>query len=154
MYKLTHFSDCLTLELCRMQRFHFYQDPLLSEPPIIQLPVDLGEVFVLYPQTGSPWPIQHSSVFRAVVGFRTIMNEIGNRTFGFEKARGPLSLDEAMGYRARILEWMQSLPSSLSPRQIVLPAPLKLQYAHTLNTCFEANPFLQHAHLQSHDEFV
>lgn len=130
-----------------MQRFHFYQEPLLSEPPVIQLPADLGEVFVMYPQAESPWPIRHSSVFRAVVEFRTIMNGIGNRTFGSGKARGPLSLDEAMGYRARLLEWMQSLPASLSPSQIVLPAPLKLQYAPTLNTCLEANPSLQHAHL-------
>ncbi|RSL62721.1 hypothetical protein CEP53_004692 [Fusarium sp. AF-6] len=115
-----------------MQQFHFYLEPLLSEPPVIELPVDLGEIFVMYPHAGSPWPVQHSSVFRAVIGFRTIMNEIGIRNFGIGKTRGPLSLAEAMGYHAKLLEWMQSLPTSLSPGQIVLPAHLKL-HMHIYN---------------------
>ncbi|RSL48676.1 hypothetical protein CEP51_015601 [Fusarium floridanum] len=122
-----------------MQQFHFYLEPLLSEPPVIELPVNLGELFVMYPHAASSWPIQHSAVFRAVVGFRTIMNEIGVRNFGSGKDRGALSLGEAMVYRAKILEWMESLPPSLSPSQIVLPAPLKLQYAHTSNARFEAD---------------
>ncbi|KAH7264601.1 hypothetical protein B0J15DRAFT_511621 [Fusarium solani] len=108
------------------QQFHFYLEPLLSEQPVIELPVDLGEIIVMYPHAGSPWPIQHSSVFHAIIGFRTIMNE----------GRGPLSLDEAMSYRAKLLERMRSLPASLlaslSPGQIVLPTHLKL-HMHLYN---------------------
>ncbi|RSL52669.1 hypothetical protein CEP54_010772 [Fusarium duplospermum] len=109
-----------------VQRFHFYLEPLLPNPPAIQLPPDLGEIFVMYPQSQSPLPIQHSSVFRAVAEFRTIMNEIGNRTFGPGKAQGAVSFTEALNYRAKLLEWMHSLPVSLSPSRIVLPAQLKI----------------------------
>ncbi|UPK93777.1 hypothetical protein LCI18_004712 [Fusarium solani-melongenae] len=37
-----------------------------------------------------------------------------------------------MGYRAKLLEWMQSVPASLSPGQIVLLTHLKL-YMHVYN---------------------
>ncbi|KAI8714859.1 Zn(2)-C6 fungal-type domain-containing protein [Fusarium sp. LHS14.1] len=115
-----------------MQQFHFYLEPLLSEPPTIELPTDLGEIFVMYPHAGSPWPVQHSSVFRAIIGFRKIMNEVGIRNFGSGKDQGPLNLDEAMSYRAKLLEWMQYLPTSLSPSQIVLPTHLKI-HIHLYN---------------------
>ncbi|KAM6521846.1 hypothetical protein FALCPG4_011550 [Fusarium falciforme] len=60
------------------------------------------------------------------------MNEVGIRNFGSGKGRGPLSLHEAIGYRAQLLGWMQSLPASLSPGQIVLPTHLKL-HMHVYN---------------------
>ncbi|WAO94306.1 Hypothetical protein NCS54_01188400 [Fusarium falciforme] len=60
------------------------------------------------------------------------MNEVGRRNFGSGKGRGPLSLHEVMGYRAKLLEWMQSLPASLSPGQIALPRHLKL-HMHVYN---------------------
>lgn len=110
-----------------MQLFHFFQEPLLSEPPVAPLTVDIGELWVRYPQAPDPWPIHHGHVFRAIARFRTIMNEAGNRSFGPGKSKGPMTLEEAMVFREKLVNWLQSLPSPLAPNNLALPTSLKLQ---------------------------
>ncbi|KAK5997432.1 Nitrogen assimilation transcription factor nit-4-like protein [Cladobotryum mycophilum] len=119
-----------------VQLFHYYQEPLLSESPVIPLSGDMGEVWVKYPHARDPWPINQSPVFYALVRFRAIINEIGLRNFGRDKAKGPITLDEALAYRQKLLDWQQSLPPPLTTYLAVLPAPLKLHmHFHNMMIC-------------------
>ncbi|KAH8653825.1 putative C6 transcription factor [Xylariales sp. PMI_506] len=111
------------------QFFHFYQAPLLPEPPACQLPEpsDIGELWVMYPGIARPTPLHHGYVFTALCEFRRIINNVGDRSYGRGQDRGPIDFEEAMAYRQYLLDWHESLPRALEPDHIVSPAQLKLQ---------------------------
>ncbi|KAI0161186.1 hypothetical protein GGR52DRAFT_164583 [Hypoxylon sp. FL1284] len=135
--------------------FHTFQPPILKDPPARPLPeVDdaaeyYGEIWVKYPLGRQPIPMLNGLVFRAVSGFRVIMNEITISSFASPKSFSRMSLDTAIGYRSRLLAWYGNLPEPLRARNIALPSHLKIHihYHVLLIALFE--PFVQMGYIHT-----
>ncbi|KAL7624724.1 hypothetical protein AAE478_006295 [Parahypoxylon ruwenzoriense] len=135
--------------------FHTFQPPIIKDPPTRPLPeVDdtlayYGEIWMKYPLAQEPIPIYNGLVFRAISQFRVIMNEITKLSFGLPKSFSRMSLEAALGFRARLLAWYENLPEPLQARNIALPSHLKLHihYHILLMSLFE--PFMQMGHVHA-----
>ncbi|PHH65848.1 hypothetical protein CDD81_1217 [Ophiocordyceps australis] len=123
-----------------LHKFHFFEAPHLDRPPAIELPHDLGEIWVRYPHCSRPMALDHSLTVRAVFHFRALLNKISYRCFSRQgQQQGPLALDEAMVFRNDLTKWLQSLPAPFSAKFMVFPSHLKmhLHYHEAIITLFE-----------------
>jgi hypothetical protein len=111
--------------------FHMFRPPVLREPPLHDLPdperdmTFYGEVHVRYPGSDQQGHIQQGYVFRALSGFRTILNAVALDLSSSEGDRLPPA--RLLHYWRGIRDWYSSLPACLAPENIALPSHLKLQ---------------------------
>jgi hypothetical protein len=114
---------------------------LTRQAPIFEVPqsflVDIpshdfhpGEVWVLYPQAPHPIPLYHGLVFGTLCGLMVIMHDIAIRLYGSGQRNGPITLDEALQYREKLLAWETALPTALQADQVVHPIHIKIQYVY------------------------
>ena len=105
--------------------------PILTKPPEEPLPDPskdsrwYGEIWVKYPMSQSLSPIYFGQVFKAKCRFRIIMSEFCSAAYSNGVG---VTLDKANSFYARLKTWYDDLPGPLSPKNIVLPAHLQLQY--------------------------
>ncbi|KAF5625839.1 n-terminal fungal transcription regulatory domain protein [Fusarium tjaetaba] len=110
--------------------FHFFRPPLIKSPPRFPLldPKDNAswypELWIMYPLAQSPIPIDLGHHFKAVSESRALVNKIGACAFPTLQSQKKLTLDEAWGFYLMLKKWYDELPSSLSPRNAVLPFQL------------------------------
>jgi len=104
--------------------------PLIKEPPKWPLPDPsedpswYGEIWVKYPLNHGLSPMYLGEVIHARSQFRIIMNEFCDAAYS-EGSKVGVNL--AYQFRERLEEWYENLPTSLTPRRIVLPGQLQLQ---------------------------
>ncbi|KAH8198531.1 hypothetical protein TruAng_007310 [Truncatella angustata] len=117
--------------------YHMFQPPLLNEPPNHDLPGVLqdtaffGNIHVKYPGSEHKVDISHGHVFRAMSGFRIIMNAVALELYG--SGQNGLSLDRLDHFWQAIKDWYRSLPACLEADKIALPNHLKLHmHMHVL----------------------
>lgn len=109
--------------------------PLIKKPPVWPLPDPLqdpswyGEVWVKYPLTHGLSASCVSEVFRARSLFRIIMNEFCDAAYSEDSE---VNIDLAYQLRERLEDWYNNLREPLTPKRIVLPGQLQLQYAFHL----------------------
>ncbi|KAF4967251.1 hypothetical protein FSARC_5163 [Fusarium sarcochroum] len=118
--------------------FHFFRPPMMKSPPRYLLldPKDNSawypELWIMYPLSQNPIPIQLGDHFKAVAEFYILLNDVGKFAFPKLQPRRKLTLDEAWGFYLTLKEWYNNLPDSLSPSQAVLPFQL-LVHLHYFN---------------------
>ncbi|ETS79216.1 hypothetical protein PFICI_09069 [Pestalotiopsis fici W106-1] len=117
--------------------FHMFRSPPLLEPPLHHLPDAehdpsfFGEVHVRYPGAKQKVDINHGHVFKAMSGFRTILNAASLEVSMSEGDR--LLPVRLLHYWRSIEGWYSSLPQCLKARNIALPSHLKLHmHMHVL----------------------
>ena len=104
---------------------------LITAPPALVLPENpdaYGEIWLKYPSTRAPVPVRFEQTFRAVIEFRTIMNEITNSMFPSPGPKQPISMPQALAYRSRLQHWYERLPDHLEPKNLIIPAHFHIQY--------------------------
>lgn len=91
-----------------------------------------------YPLTQSPVPTHHGLLFKAKADFWTIVNEFSLLTFSHHRSPSKLSVNQVFAFYNRLRAWLHGLPEPLTPKNVVLPAQLKLhmQYNHILIDLF------------------
>lgn len=94
-------------------------------PDPLQDPEWYSELCVRYPTDQKLVPVRHPQVFHAICQFRIILNVIAEASWG-KQAKG-MSLAETVQFYERLQTWLDGLPTCFMPRNIVLPAHLKLQ---------------------------
>lgn len=114
-----------------LNSYHMFQPPILREPPSIELPdpeddmTFYGEVFIRYPESKWKVDVRHGHVFRAVSGFRAILNDVA---LDLSNGEGrPLSPARLHYHWQRIMVWYEGLPPCLAVERIALPCHLKVQ---------------------------
>lgn len=106
--------------------------PLIKKPPVWPLPDPLqdpswyGEVWVKYPLNHGLSSSCASEVFRARSLFRIVMNEFCDAAYSKDSE---VDIDLAYQLRERLEGWYNSLREPLTPKRIVLPGQLQIQYA-------------------------
>ncbi|ETS78157.1 hypothetical protein PFICI_10219 [Pestalotiopsis fici W106-1] len=132
-----------------MQTFLTRQAPIFFEPPpnfLVDVPSQdshPGELLVLYPQASAAIPVYHSLVFSALCRLMIIMHDVVIRSFGSGRFSGPITLNEALQYRERLLAWEQSLPPALQSSQIACPVHIKLHMQYWILIIFLFDRFNQ-----------
>ena len=105
--------------------------PLIKEPPKWALPDPAedvfwyGEVWVNYPLNRGLSPSYMGEVIRARSNFRIIMNKFCDMAYS---EGSTVDLYLAHHFRERLEGWYNNLPESLTPKRIVLPGQLQLQW--------------------------
>lgn len=122
------------LTLCsRFQGLHFFQAPLIRDPPSTPLPDPAedpswyGEIWAKYPTSETLIPASHGYVFRAITGLRQIANDMACIMFEGTTAIRSLTSCEIVGFHCKLDEWYSQLPEALTPKRTVLPCQLKMQ---------------------------
>lgn len=90
---------CRLIGFLSLQSYHREKPPLVATPPDLALPTEpnaLGEIWVKYPTANSPIPLHFSETFRAIVEFRTIMNDIANSSNPSQDSKVIIGLAQAM----------------------------------------------------------
>ncbi|KAK9420218.1 hypothetical protein SUNI508_06747 [Seiridium unicorne] len=111
--------------------WHTFRPPLLKEPPSHPLTLtqgssaNLGEIYIQYPGNPSRIGMLQVEMLYSISELHVIIHRIGARLFG---GAGVLSLDDAYSALGVLESWYCNLPEVLSPKNIVLPNHLKLQF--------------------------
>ncbi|KAJ4024448.1 hypothetical protein NW766_000685 [Fusarium irregulare] len=109
--------------------FHFFRPPLMKAPlcPLLHLkdsPEWYPELWILYPLSQNPIPVQLGEHFKTLSEFRAILNEIAGFAFGELESARNLSFDETWGFYLKLKGWYGALPDSVSVTHAVLPFQL------------------------------
>ena len=121
--------------------FSFCSVPLLETPPSPLLPDPMknsqwyGEVMLQYPLVNHLLPTNFGHVFKARCEFRVIMNTYCRMAYS---TGPPMSLSGAQKLHSSLRAWYDELPACLSPKAIVLPHHLQLQYVSVPCICTAA----------------
>jgi hypothetical protein len=97
--------------------FHVFKAPLLSMPPSISLPEvseesnPYGDLWLQYPSSTRPVPVNYGHTFIAIAEFRAIVNDIA--TVFFIKAERPatVTINRIQGICVRLDSWHRNLPT-------------------------------------------
>ncbi|KAH7140288.1 hypothetical protein B0J13DRAFT_557476 [Dactylonectria estremocensis] len=114
------------------QGLHFFQAPLIRDPPSTPLPDPAedpswyGEIWAKYPTSETLIPASHGYVFRAITGLRQIANDMACIMFEGTTAIRSLTSCEIVGFHCKLDEWYSQLPEALTPKRTVLPCQLKM----------------------------
>ncbi|KAI0174869.1 hypothetical protein BJ166DRAFT_575040 [Pestalotiopsis sp. NC0098] len=125
-----------------MQTFQTRQAPIFFDPPpsfLSDVPSSdsyTGELWVMYPQASGVTPVYHGVVFGALCRMMLILHDIVTRSYGLGRRFGPITPNEALRYRERLLAWQESLEPVLQPGQIACPVQIKLHMQFHVLTIF------------------
>lgn len=110
--------------------FSFHKPPAVPKPPVAPLPDPAespqwyGELWLKYPHSDKLYPASFGHLFREGCRFVEIMNEAADCLFG-SPPRTTAADFATLYYRFR--DWYKNLPGVLLPRNIVLPAQIRIQ---------------------------
>lgn len=128
--------------------FAFHRLPTVPDPPTTPLPSPAenpqwyGELWLRYPHSNARYPFRYGYIFKALAELMVILHDASKFLF----SSPPLATTEALATTcARFTQWYAGLPPSLLPRNIALPAQLRLHlwyYQAILHTMHNSPPLL------------
>ncbi|KAK1831522.1 nitrogen assimilation transcription factor nirA [Podospora conica] len=117
--------------------FAFHRLPAIPDPPstplpnVAENPQWYGELWVRYPNSNAQYAFRYGHIFKALAELMVILNDASK--FLFSDPPRP-TITALAGICARFKQWYLDLPEPLLPRNIALPAQLRLQYVHPSQT--------------------
>ena len=106
--------------------YYFFRAPFF-DPPNAPLPHPqheadwYPEVRIRYPSDERLTPINFACSYKAKIGLRLIINEIGMKCFGDGRVRTKLPSEDAFAFKAKLNNWFKALPTPFNSAFIVLP---------------------------------
>lgn len=116
-----------------IQSYYYYRAPLIPDPPVKPLPNPdehpfwYGDFKLRYPLSSTLVPAQYGHYFKAISGLRSIINDMAAVSYS-QKENNTESPSRIWSIFSRLEKWYLGLPAALSPRNIVFPWQLKVQY--------------------------
>lgn len=147
-----------------LQHYHFMTPPTVTEPPQTKLsdvktyPSCYGDFTLLYPPGQRCLPMNFGHLFKAKSELAEILNQISLTLLNNQGISPEQTFDRVHGTSVKLETWYKSLPTCLSPLEIVLPAQIKLQYFHILFNrtlqCCRANSLVAYYSTTSSSTFT
>lgn len=116
-----------------MISYYFHQRPSIVKPPAESLPDDpqwYGEIYLQYPLSETLIPMHLGTSFKAKCLLRSIKNDIAQRAFSDDVAKGDtwLAYAEADLFCSTLTAWFEALPEQLHSSRVVFPKDIGIQY--------------------------
>lgn len=120
-----------------MISYYFHQRPSIAKPPAESLPDDpqwYGDIYLQYPPSETLIPMHLGTSFKAKCLLRRMKNEIAQRAFGHDAAKGDtwLAYAEAELFCSTLTAWFEALPEHLHSSRVVFPKDIGIQYVIAL----------------------
>src|ERR1700742_1127127 len=114
------------LIICRMEGYYYFRPPLIDKPPDILLPdpdIDpdwYGNIWIRYPSSPTPFPIQIGHNTRTKAQIMVILNDIATLYFGKGESQ-KRTIENAFMFKSILDDWFSGLPDQLNARNIIYP---------------------------------